>query len=210
MKKKKTAKRFLQPRVIVSDMLAGVWKAFLIISFLFVILGIWLLHTSRILPYTRKWFPNYGPFFEKVQKTEGCKIIENYPEKLPASAGEVRYIYHYTGWDTETGISFRTSDEDYHKIKEWFLSFYLNGFAEYPDRDSYVFNRKVTSVFLEKEELEYLEEIFHDPMDHYTVLAYQGDVTGGEYCSVQGVFYNDRTNEIVIFAFSDAFRQERQ
>lgn len=81
-----------------------------------------------------------------------------------------------------------------------------NEYRRYNDA-VYVFDGKVTSDLLEKEELGYLKQIFRDPAENYTIPAFRGDNIGGQRCIVEGVFCNDETNEIVIFGFMDVFRK---
>ncbi len=203
------------------------WLVAGILLGLFLIIGIWFLHACRILPYTQRWFISYNSF---DKKTDG--VAARYPKELPSSAEKVKYFY-YTGWlDTKTGISFTLSEEEYQEQKETYLSLYTaleeehktnhqeyldSCLAKYgyipdwaADEVMYVFDENVTSDFLEEEGLEYLEKIFHDTVDNYTILAYIGVVDGGERCTLEGVFCNDETNEIVIFGFTDVFRKRKQ
>lgn len=203
----------------------GIFIALLCI-FLVTFPGSLLLYRKGILPCTRKHFLCYSSFLSEAW--DGS--VERYPEKLPPSTEKIKYIY-YTGWlDKKSGISFTVSDEDYCRLKEFFETSYLAEIAAYKkvnqkdvkeslaeagllfldNGDMFAFDKKLTSEFLEEEGLGYLEDIFHDPADQYTILGYIGNVEGGERCNLEGVFCNERTNEIVIFAFTDIFRKSRR
>lgn len=179
--------------------------------FLALLLGILCLRYIGIPPCTRRWFPDYASFCRGINGWSNY----HYPDKLPASAEGVSYI-RYTGkLDKKTGISFTASDGDYSELKASLVASCFekmsvrNAYRRYNDA-VYVFDGKVTSSFLEKEELGYLEQIFRDPAENYTILAFRGDNVGGQRCIVEGVFCNDETNEIVIFGFMDAFREGRE
>lgn len=164
---------------------------------------IWVLYVSKILPYTQRWFLSYDSFHQKADK-----VVAPYPEELPSSAEDIRYFY-YTGWlDTKTGISFTVSDEDYLELKKECIAFYTA--RKENNHVEYVFEGNVTSDFLVEEGLEYLKEVFHDTAEDYTILAYRGNDEGGEHCVLEGVFYNDETNEVVMFGFTDKLRKRKQ
>lgn len=207
MKKKKTAKRSLQPRVIVSDMLAGVWKSFLIISFLFVILGIWRLHTGRILPYTRRLFTSYSSFYEKA----AADTFHAYPKELPPGVEHTRYFYYTGSLDKVTEVSFTVNEEEYQELKETYLSVYTEEADNYWKEQNwhYVFNEPVTSEFLETEHLDYLGETMHEEADHYTILVYCSVDEGEKGDTKFGVFFNDENRELVFFSFQDAGKNGR-
>ncbi len=180
---------------------------------------------SKIFPWTWRWFICYGFFYQTTGTVAG-----HYPEKLPSSAENVSY-YYYTGmFDTKTAVSFILDGEEYEDQKKRYLLLYtadeeenhqeyleewLSEYGEIPDwaekwESDYVFDKKLTSDFLEEEELEYLEKVFHESADRYTILAYKGDAEGGERCYLEGVFCNDETNEVVMFGFTDMFRKSRK
>ncbi len=170
---------------------------------IFLIICIWALYVFGILPYTQRWFLSYDSFHKKTD----C-VVAPYPKELPSSAEDIKY-YYYTGWlDTKTGISFTVSDEDYQKLKDENTAFYMD--RKENSQVEYVFEGNVTSDFLEEEGLEYLKKVFHDTAENYTILAYHGDDDGGEYCPLEGVFYNDETNEVVMFGFTDIFRKRKE
>jgi len=185
----------------------GIFKAVLCIFLVAVPVSL-LLYWTGILPCTRQHFLCYDSFLSKAW--DGS--VERYPEKLPPSTKKLTYIY-YTGWlDKKSGISFTVSDSDYSELKESLRASYFdkmsvgNEYRRYNDA-VYVFDGKVTSDLLEKEELGYLKQIFRDPAENYTIPAFRGDNIGGQRCIVEGVFCNDETNEIVIFGFMDVFRK---
>lgn len=202
----------------------GVLLAAGIIFLIFYFPGIWFLHESRILPYSQRWFISYTIFYKNA-----ASVPVPYPPNLPSGAGSIKY-YYYQGWfDTKSAVSFTVSNEEYQETRETYLSFYkieedndrgswqedmeengkITDRAEKRESD-YVFDKKLTSDFLEEEGLEFLRKVFHDSAEHYTILAYKGDAEGGELCNLEGVFCNDETNEVVMFGFRDAFRQSRQ
>ncbi len=183
---------------------------------------IWILWECTLFPYTRRWFINYSTFKNKTAGT-----LEHYPQELPASAENIKYFY-YTGWfDKKTGISFTINKEEYQKFKETSLYSYTADKEKYQEefqhakdeyilkkRDNepedwewYMFDGEVTSDFLVEEELDYLNNIFHDAAGDYTVVAYKKVASAGESCYLSGIFCNDSTNEIVLFAFKDTFRK---
>ncbi len=182
----------------------------------------------EILPWTWRWYISYGSFYQAADK-----IVGHYPKKLPSSVENVSY-YYYTGmFDTKTAVSFILDEEQYKEQKEQYLLLYTadeeehqkdrqeyleecqSEYGEIPDwaaedNVQFVFGENVTSDFLEEDELDYLDEIFHDTTGQYMVLAYtKGVVESGERNVLHGVFCNDKENEIVIFAFTDAFHKEK-
>lgn len=191
-------KKFSKVKKVICITILCIFLAFLLCILFLWRLGIW--------PWTQRWFISYNSF---RQWTGGVAVP--YPEELPSSAEDIKYFY-YTGWfDIQTGISFTVSDEDYHKLKESLeLSFFTDHSGDLPFDEDYMLDGKVTPDFLEEEGIEYLGEVFLDTPAHYKILVYQGDVKGGQSCFLQGIFYNDDTNEIVMFGFKDAFRKSRQ
>lgn len=175
--------------------------------------------------WPRRWFICYGLFYQTIDK-----VVGHYPEELPSSAENVNYYYYTWMFDTKTAVSFILDGEEYQEQKEQYLLLYtadeeenyqeyqeewLSEYGEVPDwaekwESDYVFDEKLTTDFLEEEELEYLRKVFHDSEDHYTILAYKGDAEGGERCYLEGVFCNDKTNEVVMFGFTDMFRKSRK
>lgn len=175
--------------------------------------------------WPRRWFICYGFFYQTIDK-----VVVHYQEELPSSAENVNYYYYTWMFDTKTAVSFILDGEEYQEQKELYLLLYtadeeenyqeyqeewLSEYGEVPDwaekwESDYVFDEKLTTDFLEEEELEYLEKVFHDSVDQYTILAYKGDAEGGERCYLEGVFCNDKTNEVVMFGFTDMFRKSRQ
>lgn len=193
---------------------------------LLLFLGTCVLYSLGILPWTRRWFISYSFFHQQADR-----VAAPYPKELPSSAEDIIYFYH-TGWlDTKTGISFTVSDEDYQELKENNLSYFAaekedhqKRYLDYKEEHGakygddnvddwvwYVFNEKVTSGFLEEEKLEYLGEILLNKTGDYTILAYEKR-TGGERetYTLQGVFCNDETNEIVMFGYDDVLFNEKQ
>ena len=175
--------------------------------------------------WPKRWFVNYVFFYHEMSN-----VPASYPEKLPSSAGNVNYYYHKWMFDTKTAVSFILDEEEYQEQKERYLPLYaadeeedhqeyqeewMSKYGEVPDwaekwKSDYVFDEKLTTDFLKNEELEYLEEVFHDSAEHYTILAYKGDSEGGERCGLEGILCNDETNEVVMFGFTDMFRKSRK
>ena len=198
-------------------------KQIVLVTVLLFVFGMtWILWECKLFPYTRKWFINYSVF---KNKTAG--IMEHYPQELPVSAENIEYFY-YTGWfDKKSGISFTLNKEEYPKFKEAYLCSYTNNEEKYQgefqhakdeyilkkrnnepkDWEWYIFDGEVTSDFLDKEELDYLNNIFHDVAENYTIAAYKKVASAGESYYLSGVFCNDSTNEIILFAFKDTFRK---
>lgn len=194
----------------------------LIIGLIFAAMWIWFWELGP-LPYTRRWFINYDSFNKKTG-------IGPYPEELPASAEDIRYFY-YSGWfDEKTGISFTVSQEEYQDLKETYLSSYAAKEEEYQKKFQqrqedyrmnridyepkdwfwYVLDEEMTTDFLDNEGLDYLKKVFHNKTDNYTILAYEKAASADALYYLSGIFYNDDTNEIVMFDFRDSFRKEKE
>ena len=163
---------------------------------------IWILWECRLFPYTRRWFINYSAFKNKTAGT-----LEHYPQELPVSAENIKYFY-YTGWfDKKTGISFTINKEEYQKFKETSLYSYTADKEKYQEefqhaKDEYILKKRDN----EPEDWEW-DIIFHDAADDYTIVVYKKVESAGESCYLSGIFCNDSTNEIVLFAFKDTFRK---
>ena len=169
--------------------------------------------------WPRRWFISSDQFLDSVYPARnGFHVngpeIFNFPEKIPASAENTRYHYYYKGFlDKKYGISFTLDKEDYQGMKEEYLSFFKEEEARYSG-DKYFwfeFNEKMSTEFLENEELDDLKHLFHDKTDSYTVLAYE--VFGGSAHTsyyIGGVICNDERNEMIIFYFFDAGRNEKR
>lgn len=198
------------------------FKVFLLILALLFGWGIWNVFLDEIVPRERTFFMGYQSFYNKVSHYP-------YPEKLPSSADDIKY-FHYTGWfEKQTGISFTAGRKEYQELKETYQSSFMEREETYQkefqqaqedhrinhrdwelkDWSWYGFDKEVTPAFLEEEELEYLNKVFHNEADTYTLLAYEKVRYAGGKESFDGILCNDDTNEMVIFYFHDKNREEQ-
>lgn len=164
--------------------------------------------------WSRRWFICSGEFFHLVNPPEGefsvnGPYIFNFPKELPASAENTRYYYYKGLLDKKFGISFTLDAEEYQDMKESYLKFFKEQEAEMSN-NWYEFDEKATPEFLEDEELDDLNHLFHGSEDSCTVLAY--GIWPGLNTSyyIGGVICNDDRNEMVIFYFFDAGRKEKR
>ncbi len=165
--------------------------------------------------WPRRWFISSDQFFRLTNPDPRFESDGFFPEKLPVSAENPRYIY-YDGFfflDYINGISFTLDTEEYQDMKEAYLAFFREEEAEHL-RDIffwYVFDEKVTTEFLEDEGLDNLKSLFHEGVeDSYKVLAY--DICASRHPSyyLRGVICNDDRNEMIIFYIHDGIRNEKR
>ncbi len=156
--------------------------------------------------WPRRWFLNFGHYYYLTAP----HISGFFPETLSDSAGDIRYHYYYKGFlDEKFGISFTLDKESYQVMKESYQTFFKEQETKHTHR-WYEFGEKVTTEFLENEELDDLKHLFHSGEDSYTMLAYEIIPSAKTSYYISGVIYNDNKNEIIIFYFFDAARKEKR
>ena len=163
--------------------------------------------------WPRRWFISSDQFLRLANPDPKLGFTGFFPEKLPVSAENPRYIYYDGFFDNIAGISFTLDTEKYQDMKEAYLAFFQEEEAEHL-RDIYfwyVFDEKVTMEFLEDEGLDKLKTLFHEGVeDSYKVLAYDISASGHPSYYLRGVICNDDRNEIIIFNILDGIRNEKR
>ncbi len=162
--------------------------------------------------WPRRWFICPGEFFHLTNPNPEFGSSEFFPEKLPASAENPRYLYDesFFGFsDNINGISFTLDEKEYRDMKESYLSYFKEREAEW-DGGWLEFDEEVTAEFLEEEKLDYLDYLFHGSEDSYTVLAYVILPNHHYTYYLKGVICNDDRNEMIIFDIKDGIRKEKR
>ena len=157
-----------------------------------------------IVPSYKKNFRSWESY-EKWLDYNSC--LDFFVDEKPESASDMKYSWFRMISNKSTAYSMYLNEDDYLKIQEkqrekyadWFETKNFGEIIYEHTGDEYYF---IKDSELYKEELEYVNEVLHQPEDksqyYYLIISQYGSGTGEAY---SGIILNDATGEVIEFYF---------
>lgn len=155
-----------------------------------------------IVPSYKKNFRSWESY-EKWLDYNSC--LEFFVDERPDSASDMKYYWCRIISNKSAAYSMCLNEDDYLKIQEkqrekyadWFETKNFGEIIYEHTGDEYYF---IKDSELYKEELEYVNEVLHQPEDksqyYYLIISQYGSGTGEAY---SGIILNDATGEVIEF-----------
>ncbi len=120
-----------------------------------------------------------------------------FPETLPESATDVKYLYIKDGDNYEYALGFKVDSRDLLTLK----NHYVEEFDTVRDPEKYLKNETFSNTIINEESIPYIKEFFSDNYGDYELFRYTRN-TSRTFKDLQGICYNKDTGHVVIFCAS--------
>lgn len=155
-----------------------------------------------IVPSYKKNFRSWESY-EKWLDYNSC--LDFFVDEKPESASDMKYSWFRMISNKSTAYSMYLNEDDYSKFQEkqrekyavWFEKKHFGEIIYAHTGEDYYY---INDSELYKEELEYVNEVLHQPEDksqyYYLIISQYGSGTGEAY---SGIILNDATGEVIEF-----------